>query len=71
LHQAERNARHRPISRPRARPGRVIVSDDLAQAGGVRPDVTPGSDGCVSMTDADAKMLFDWADVGTPIVIHS
>ena len=31
----------------------------------------PGSDGCVSMTDADAKMLFDWADVGTPIVIHS
>jgi lipoprotein-anchoring transpeptidase ErfK/SrfK len=32
---------------------------------------TPGSDGCISMTDADAKMLFDWADVGTPIVIHS
>ena len=31
----------------------------------------PGSDGCISMTDADAKMLFDWADVGTPIVIHS
>jgi lipoprotein-anchoring transpeptidase ErfK/SrfK len=31
----------------------------------------PGSDGCVSMSDADAKSLFDWADVGTPIVIHS
>jgi lipoprotein-anchoring transpeptidase ErfK/SrfK len=31
----------------------------------------PGSDGCVSMTDADAKMLFDWADVGTPVIIHS
>jgi lipoprotein-anchoring transpeptidase ErfK/SrfK len=31
----------------------------------------PGSAGCVSMSDADAKSLFDWADVGTPIVIHS
>jgi lipoprotein-anchoring transpeptidase ErfK/SrfK len=31
----------------------------------------PGSDGCVSMTDADAKLLYDWADVGTPITIHS
>jgi lipoprotein-anchoring transpeptidase ErfK/SrfK len=31
----------------------------------------PGSDGCISMTDGDAKMLFDWADVGTPVVIHS
>ena len=31
----------------------------------------PGSDGCVSMSDADAKSLFDWADVGTPVVIHS
>jgi lipoprotein-anchoring transpeptidase ErfK/SrfK len=30
----------------------------------------PGSDGCVSMTDADAKILFDWADVGTPVTIH-
>jgi hypothetical protein len=30
----------------------------------------PGSDGCVSMTDADAKMLYDWADVGTPVIIH-
>jgi lipoprotein-anchoring transpeptidase ErfK/SrfK len=30
-----------------------------------------GSDGCVSMSDADAKSLFDWADVGTPIVIHT
>ena len=31
----------------------------------------PGSDGCISMSDADAKSLFDWADVGTPVVIHS
>jgi lipoprotein-anchoring transpeptidase ErfK/SrfK len=31
----------------------------------------PGSDGCVSMTDADAKMVYNWADVGTPVVIHS
>jgi lipoprotein-anchoring transpeptidase ErfK/SrfK len=31
----------------------------------------PGSDGCVSMSDADAKALFDWADVGTPVIIHS
>jgi L,D-transpeptidase catalytic domain/Bacterial Ig domain len=30
----------------------------------------PGSDGCVSMTDAEAKLLYDWADVGTPVVIH-
>jgi hypothetical protein len=30
----------------------------------------PGSDGCVSMTDAEAKVLYDWADVGTPVVIH-
>jgi lipoprotein-anchoring transpeptidase ErfK/SrfK len=30
----------------------------------------PGSAGCVSMTDADAKTLFNWVDVGTPIVIH-
>ena len=31
----------------------------------------PGSDGCISMTDADAKLVYDWADVGTPVVIHS
>lgn len=31
---------------------------------------TPGSDGCVSMTDADAKTVFEWADDGTPITIH-
>ena len=30
----------------------------------------PGSDGCVSMTDADAKAVYDWANVGTPIDIH-
>jgi len=27
--------------------------------------------GTLGMTDADARSLFDWADVGTPIVIHS
>jgi lipoprotein-anchoring transpeptidase ErfK/SrfK len=32
---------------------------------------TPGSDGCVSMPDADAKVVYDWADVGTPVTIHS
>ena len=31
----------------------------------------PGSDGCVSMSDPDAKLVYDWADVGTPVVIHS
>jgi lipoprotein-anchoring transpeptidase ErfK/SrfK len=30
----------------------------------------PGSDGCVSMTDGDARVVFDWADDGTPIHIH-
>jgi lipoprotein-anchoring transpeptidase ErfK/SrfK len=30
----------------------------------------PGSDGCVSMTDADAKLVYDWAEVGTPVVIQ-
>jgi hypothetical protein len=31
----------------------------------------PGSDGCVSMSDSDAKAVYDWANVGTPVVIHS
>ncbi|GAC1325957.1 MAG: hypothetical protein NVSMB2_24820 [Chloroflexota bacterium] len=31
----------------------------------------PGSDGCISMTDADAKTVYNWADVGTPLVIHT
>jgi lipoprotein-anchoring transpeptidase ErfK/SrfK len=31
----------------------------------------PGSDGCVSMSDADAKSVYIWADVGTPVTIHS
>jgi lipoprotein-anchoring transpeptidase ErfK/SrfK len=30
----------------------------------------PGSDGCVSMSDANAKVVFDWADVGTPLIVH-
>jgi lipoprotein-anchoring transpeptidase ErfK/SrfK len=31
---------------------------------------TPGSNGCVSLTDANAKRVFDWADVGTRVEIH-
>jgi len=31
---------------------------------------TPGSNGCVSLTDEDAKALFDWAPEGTRIHIH-
>ncbi len=31
---------------------------------------TPGSAGCVSLTDADAKSVYDWANVGTPVTIH-
>jgi lipoprotein-anchoring transpeptidase ErfK/SrfK len=31
---------------------------------------TPGSDGCVSLPDADAKVVFDWANEGTPVTIH-
>jgi lipoprotein-anchoring transpeptidase ErfK/SrfK len=30
----------------------------------------PGSAGCVSMTDEDARRVFDWADVGTQVTIH-
>jgi lipoprotein-anchoring transpeptidase ErfK/SrfK len=30
----------------------------------------PGSNGCVSLTDDDAKALFDWAPEGTRIKIH-
>jgi len=29
----------------------------------------PGSDGCVSLSDANAKVVFDWADEGTPLII--
>lgn len=28
------------------------------------------SNGCVGMPDAEAKVVYDWADVGTPISIH-
>jgi len=31
---------------------------------------TPGSNGCVSLTDEDAKSVFDWAPEGTRIKIH-
>ncbi len=30
----------------------------------------PGSAGCVSMETSQAKMLFDWSPVGTPVKIH-
>ena len=28
-----------------------------------------GSKGCIGLTDDNAKALFDWAPVGTPIII--
>lgn len=31
----------------------------------------PGSNGCVSLTDSDARIVFDWAPEGTLIRIHS
>jgi lipoprotein-anchoring transpeptidase ErfK/SrfK len=31
----------------------------------------PGSAGCISMTDANAKYVYDWADVGTPVIIRA
>jgi len=31
----------------------------------------PGSNGCISLTDANAKTVFDWADKGTRVVIHA
>jgi lipoprotein-anchoring transpeptidase ErfK/SrfK len=30
-----------------------------------------GSQGCVGLTDDNAKALFDWAPVGTPVVVMS
>ncbi|MCK5648391.1 MAG: L,D-transpeptidase [Gammaproteobacteria bacterium] len=30
-----------------------------------------GSQGCVGLTDDDAKALFEWAPIGTPIVVIS
>ena len=30
-----------------------------------------GSQGCIGLTDDDAKALFDWAPVGTPVVVLS
>lgn len=30
----------------------------------------PASNGCISLTDANAKYVYDWADVGTPIIIR-
>lgn len=31
----------------------------------------PGSAGCISLTDANAKVVFDWAEQGTKVVIHA
>jgi len=31
----------------------------------------PGSNGCISLTDPNAKVVFDWADVGTRVVVRS
>jgi lipoprotein-anchoring transpeptidase ErfK/SrfK len=30
----------------------------------------PASHGCVNMTNADAKWVFDWAPVGTKVIVH-
>jgi lipoprotein-anchoring transpeptidase ErfK/SrfK len=30
----------------------------------------PGSHGCLGMMYNDSKFLWDWADIGTPVVIH-
>lgn len=30
----------------------------------------PGSHGCVNMTNADARWIFDWNDIGTPVLVH-
>jgi lipoprotein-anchoring transpeptidase ErfK/SrfK len=30
-----------------------------------------GSQGCIGLTDDNAKLLFDWAPVGTPVVVFS
>jgi lipoprotein-anchoring transpeptidase ErfK/SrfK len=30
----------------------------------------PGSAGCISLTDENAKVVYDWADIGTRIEIH-
>ncbi|MGV6826435.1 MAG: L,D-transpeptidase [bacterium] len=29
-----------------------------------------GSNGCVGLTDDNAKVLFEWATVGTPVIVH-
>lgn len=31
---------------------------------------TPGSNGCISLTDANAKRVFDWSEEGTTIVVR-
>ena len=31
----------------------------------------PGSAGCISMTDANARIVYEWADTGTKVVIHA
>lgn len=30
----------------------------------------PGSNGCVSLTEANARTVYEWAPVGTPLTIH-
>lgn len=31
----------------------------------------PASHGCVNMTNADAKWIFDWAPMGTKVIVHA
>jgi lipoprotein-anchoring transpeptidase ErfK/SrfK len=41
--------------------GRVIWGDSIG---------TPASHGCVVLDTADARLLYDWADIGTQVVIE-
>ena len=32
---------------------------------------SPGSNGCISLTDSNAHYVFTWSDEGTPVVVHA
>ena len=31
---------------------------------------TPMSHGCINLTIDDAKWFYDWAEIGTPVILH-